>query len=158
MTAGHLFPTIRGRNLEGLDVEMPKAFDGEWNIVAIAFHRQHQTLVDSWATWFEEQVLTDPDIRFYEVPAIARFWAPARKFIDGGMAAAIRNPVVLRRTFTVYGDLQRLTLPLDIRDRSTITLLCLDQKGHVRWTGHGGYTTAVARELESVLATNWGNG
>lgn len=149
-----IFPRVRARNLEGLDVHLPDAFDGDRNIVAIAFHRRHQTLVDSWVAWFDQRAVTDPDLRFFEVPAISRVWAPARRFIDGGMAAAIRTPAVLRRTFTFYGEVTRITEPLGIADRSTIVLVFLDRRGSVLWMARGGFTDAQARELESALGAH----
>lgn len=146
------FPQLRARNLEGVDVDLPGGFVGERNIVAIAFQRNHQSLVDSWGPWFEEQAALDPGLRFYELPTIGRIWAPVRNFIDGGMAAAIREPVILQRTLTIYGDVNRVTQPLGIEDRSTIALLLVDGSGHVRWRGSGGFAARLARELETVLA------
>lgn len=150
-TAG-AFPQIRARNLEGLDVELPAAFVGDCNIVAVAFQRNHQTLVDSWVPWFEQQAVVDSGLRFYELPTIGRIWAPVRRFIDGGMAAAIREPVILQRTFTIYGDLDRVTRPLGIEDRSTISVLCVDRSGQVLWRGSGGYSEELAAEVEAVMA------
>lgn len=150
-TAG-AFPQIRARNLEGLDVELPAAFVGDCNIVAVAFQRNHQTLVDSWVPWFEQQAVVDSGLRFYELPTIGRIWAPVRRFIDGGMAAAIREPMILQRTFTIYGDLDRVTRPLGIEDRSTISVLCVDRSGQVLWRGSGGYSEELAAEVEAVMA------
>ena len=152
MAAAVVFPQIRARNLEGLDVDLPDGFVGDRNIVAIAFQRNHQVLVDSWVPWFEEQAGTDPDLRFYELPTIGRIWAPVRNFIDGGMAAAIREPLILQRTLTIYGDVNRLTKPLGIEDRSTIALVLVDGSGHVRWRGGGGFDAGLAHELETMLA------
>ena len=146
-----MFPGVRARNLEGLDVELPGGFAGERNVVAIAFQRTQQRLVDSWVPWFEEHADADPGLRFYEVPTIGRMWAPVRNFIDGGMASAIRVPEILQRTFTVYGDVNRITRPLGIEDRSTITVVLVDGAGQVRWRGSGGFTAALADELGSVL-------
>lgn len=154
MSAGRAFPGLRARNLEGRDVDLPDAFVGERNIVVVAFQRNHQTLVDSWLPWFEQQAATDLDLRFYELPTIGRIWAPARRFIDGGMAAAIRDPVVLQRTFTIYGDVNRVTGPLGIGDRSTITVLCVDRSGSVLWRGEGGFGASLAHDLEQVLAAH----
>lgn len=150
-TAG-AFPQIRARNLEGLDVELPAAFVGDCNIVAVAFQRNHQTLVDSWVPWFEQQAVVDSGLRFYELPTIGRIWAPVRRFIDGGMAAAIREPMILQRTFTIYGDLDRVTRPLGIEDRSTISVFCVDRSGQVLWRGSGGYSEELAAEVEAVMA------
>ena len=145
------FPMIRARNLEGLDVDLPAAFAGDRNIVAVAFQRNHQSLVDSWVPWVEQQATLDPGLRFYELPTIGRIWAPVRRFIDGGMAAAIREPLILQRTFTIYGDLDRVTGPLAIEDRSTISVFCVDRSGQVLWRGVGGYSAHLAGELEAVL-------
>lgn len=145
------FPRLAARNLEGRDVEVPDAFDGERNVVVVAFQRQHQDLVDSWVPWLEEHAAADPEFRFYELPTIGRIWAPVRNFIDGGMAAAIRDPVILRRTLTIYGDVNKLTTPLGIDDRSTIALFLVDGSHTVRWSGAGGFDDEAARDLDRAL-------
>lgn len=151
--AGFLqFPRVRARNLEGLDVDLPDAFAGERNVVAVAFRREHQKSVDTWVEWFEARSGSDPGLRFFEVPTIGRMWAPVRRFIDGGMAAAIREPIVLQRTFTIYGDVAEVTGPLDIPDRSTITVLLVDRGGRVLWRTTGGRTEPITHRLEMVLA------
>ena len=147
-----IFPNIRARNLEGLDVVLPRAFAGERNVVMVAFQRQHQSLVDSWVPWLEREASADAGLRFFEIPTIGRMWAPARRFIDGGMAAAIRVPEILQRTFTIYGDVSRLTTPLGITDRSTITVLLVDSEGRVQWQDSGGFTAEKAEALHAVLA------
>jgi hypothetical protein len=145
------FPEVGARDLEGLDVRLPEAFGGDRNVVIIAFQRQHQALVDSWVPWLEQRAASDPGLRFYELPTIGRMWAPVRRFIDGGMAAAIRVPEILRRTLTVYGDVSRLTRPLRIDDRSTIVIVLTDRSGRVTWTGSGGFDESAADDLERAL-------
>ncbi len=146
-----VFPRLAARDLEGRDVGLPEALAGDRNVVIAAFRRRHQTLVDSWLPWLGQQEADDPGLRFYELPAIGRIWTPVRNIIDGGMAAAIRDPVVLRRTLTIYGDVSRLTVPLGIEDRSTVALMVVDGSGGVRWSGQGGFDPRTAREMESVL-------
>ena len=140
------FPRVQARNLEGLGVTLPDAFTGERNVVILAFERKHQSLVDSWVPWLQEHASADPGLRFYEVPTIGRIWAPVRNMIDGGMAAAIGDPVVLQRTLTVYGDVGRLTRPLGIQNRSTITLTLVDGGGRVHWSGAGAFEVSAARD------------
>lgn len=152
-----VFPRLRARNLQGVDVELPDAFAGDRNLVTIAFRRDHQSMVDSWVPWFDEHAADDPGLYFYEIPTIARMWAPMRNFIDGGMAAAIREPAILRRTLTVYGDVNRVTRPLGIDDRSTIALLLVDGVGHVLWTGRGGFTAPLAQDLGHALTEHGGS-
>lgn len=146
------FPSVLARDLQGLHVRLPGAFHGERNIVLIAFYRRHQALVDSWVPWLEERAAADPDLRFYELPTIGRIWAPMRNFIDGGMAAAIREPRILERTFTIYGDVRHVTRPLGIEDRSTIALVLVDGSGIVRWSGAGGFDPNVAQDLLRAMS------
>ncbi len=145
------FPNVDARNLQGLDVQLPAAFEGRHNVVLIAFQRNHQSLVDSWVPWLEQRAAADPTLRFYEIPTIGRIWSPARKFIDGGMASAIRVPEILQRTLTVYGDVNRLTQPLGIDDRSTIAVVLVDAEGTVGWVGKGGFDPTIAAELAQAL-------
>jgi hypothetical protein len=151
VNSGTSFPQIDARNLQSLDVRLPDAFAGERNVVMIAFQRQHQSLVDSWVPWLEKESVSDPGLRFYEIPTIGRMWAPVRRFIDGGMASAIRVPEVLQRTLTVYGDVNRLTSPLGISDRSTITVVLVDRGGQVHWQGSGAFAPSAAEELKTAL-------
>lgn len=133
-------------------MRLPQDFAGERNVVIVAFQRHQQGLVDSWVPWLEERAATDPDFRFYELPTIGRIWAPMRRFIDGGMASAIREPVILRRTLTIYGDVGRVTRPLGIENRSTIALFLVDRSGGVCWSGSGGFDVVAARDIEDALA------
>jgi len=52
----------------------------------------------------------------------------------------------------VYGDVDRLAGPLDIHDRSTITVVLVDGAGVVQWRATGGFDTATATELGDALA------
>ena len=60
--------------------------------------------------WLEQRAATDRGLRFVELPAIGLQREPARPVIDGGMAAAIRDQAVRRRTLTVYTDVRRVTI------------------------------------------------
>ena len=95
--------------------------------------------------------MTDPGLRFYELPTIGRRWVPFRRFIDGGMAAAIRNPISLRRTITVYDDVGKVSRALGIKDRSTITVMCVNRSGRILWRGTGGVSMRQVTELERIL-------
>ncbi len=153
MTRSLVFPKIEVRDLQGTDLILPRDFAGKWNLVIVAFRRGQQRLVDSWVPHLEAHALGDPEFRFYELPALARMWAPARGFMDGGMAAAIKDPVILQRTLTTYGDLGRVTQALSITSRSTISLFLVNRDGQVHWKTEGGYRESAFTDLERVLAT-----
>ncbi|MEZ5144619.1 MAG: hypothetical protein R2726_19205 [Acidimicrobiales bacterium] len=145
------FPRVPARDLFGEEHELPGDLDGDRAIVVVAFHRRHQRDVDSWVPWLEERMAADAGLRFYEVPAIADRWSPVRPLIDGGMARGIGDPVVCRRTLTVYGDIRRLTDPLAIDDRGTVHLFLLDGEGLVRDRAVGPFEPATAQRLAGSL-------
>jgi len=149
---GVSFPQLAARDLGGREVALPAGLPGERNVVLIAFRRDQQQLVDSWVPWLEQRAAADPGLRFVELPALGLQWEPARPAIDGGMAAAIRDQAVRRRTLTVYTDLRRVTVPLGIDDRSTIWLCLVDRAGRVAWRGSGGLDPATAAALDTALA------
>ena len=145
------FPAVTGTNLLGHDVRFPDGLAGSPRVVIVAFRQWQQSDVDSWVGFLEDRVEEHPGLRFYEVPAISGVWSPTRRFIDGGMAAAIRDRAVLERTITYYGDLRKLTEPLGIERRSRIQLLLLDDAGAVVWQGSGSYAADTATSLVEAL-------
>ena len=64
------FPQLSARDLDGRQVVLLAGLPGEWNVIIVAFRRQQQDLVDSWAPWLEEQEAAIPGLGFAEVPAI----------------------------------------------------------------------------------------
>jgi len=123
-------------------------------VVLIAFDRHQQSLVDSWMAWLEREQATDERLAVVELPTIARRWALFRPLIDGGMAASIKVPEILQRTWTIYGEVSNVTKPLNIDTRSTIALVLVERGGAVLWQGSGPFSEDVASQLKAVLATS----
>lgn len=145
------FPAVEARSLDGRRLMLPSELGGEQNLLAVAFRRNHQGDVDSWVEEFAAAGETHPGLESYEIPVISRRWAPARGFIDGGMAAAIGKPDVLARTLTVYGDVSRVSEALGLPDRSQIAVVLCDRDGVVKWLRRGRRTDAAAAELREAL-------
>ena len=144
------FPRVTARDLNGSEVSLPGGLPGELNVVVLAFRRGQQKLVDSWLPWLEQKAATDARLRYIEMPAIGRRWAPARSAIDGGMASAISDDATRRRTLTVYTDLRRVTAALGIEDRDTIWLFVVGRDGRVTWRGSGGFDPSTAAALAAA--------
>ncbi len=139
------------RDLEGTELTLPGAFEGERNVVILAFDMRHQRLVDSWVPWLEQRAEQDPSLRFYEVPTISTGWRPLRGWIDGGMTRAIPDPAVRRRTLTAYVPLGPISAELGITDTSDIWLFVVDAGGLLHWRGRGAMRDETASELAEAL-------
>lgn len=142
------FPRLEARDLTGAKRWLPDAFEGTRNFVAIAFRREQQAVIDSWAPWLESA--STAGVVSYEVPVLARRWAPLRSMIDGGMAAAIQDLSTRRRTLTIYGDIRRVTKPLGITDTSSVWIFLVASGGTILQVVTGGYGDAAARRLWSA--------
>ena len=139
------FPRLEARDLTGATRWLPDTFEGNRNVVFVAFRREQQDAIDTWCSWLD--VVAPMGIVPYEVPVLARRWRPLRSMIDGGMAGAISDLATRRRTLTVYGDVRRVTGPLGITDRSSVWVFMVTRDGAVLEVVTGGYDAASAERL-----------
>jgi hypothetical protein len=140
------FPQLEGRDLEGLAVSLPEGLPGHPRVAVLAFRRGQQRDVDSWLPWLARR-----GVAFFEIPTIGRSWAPGRRFIDGGMKAAIPDPATRRRTITVYTDVGAVLRALDLPGTDAVALLALDSLGEVAGRVLGPFDEPRAAELGAVL-------
>ncbi|MGI9578729.1 MAG: hypothetical protein ACR2OH_11050 [Microthrixaceae bacterium] len=145
------FPARIGRDLNGRERVVPDDLAGKCNVLLVAFKAQMQGAIDEWAPHLCKLETSMPGTRWYEVPCIARSWAPVRPFIDGGMAAA-GGAGARKRTITIYGGLDSLTASVPSIDRRSLTLLVLDESGVVRGSLSGRHNHESMVRLESMVA------
>ena len=131
-------PTIDARALDGEQRRIPQDLPADRTLVLLAFKQWQQRQVDAWIAraesegWAPDLSAADSPARAtIEVPCIGRRWSPARRFIDGGMAASIRAPAILARTWTAYTDVGRVQRALGIPDSDQVHALVVDRAGMV---------------------------
>lgn len=146
-----MFPTVQAKNLEGRTFTLPEDLEGELSCVVVAFHRQHQQLVDTWLPRIAELAEQHPELRYYEMPTISRRWATGRAFIDGGMAQAIADREARERTVTVYANVRPIVAALGLANTDTITTVLVDMRGEIVWQATGPMTEESARDLEAAV-------
>ncbi len=157
-TGGGQFPVMAARDLERRSCTLPEAFTGTWNLVLVAFRRNHQSVVDDWVTWHRSVADIRPGFECYEVPVLGAMWMPARTFIDGGMAQAVRESEARRHTITVYANVSKFAYSLDIADTGTVTALVLDAAGQIFWRTTGRPTPEDTTEVLQVVGGPGGSG
>jgi hypothetical protein len=64
------FPFVIGKNLEGKRYQLPMDFEGEKNLVFLAFHQFQQSHVNSWLPFARTTIAENPTYRFYELPTM----------------------------------------------------------------------------------------
>ncbi len=134
MIEGKKFPNIEGESLSGKKVTFPADVEGEVILVAVAFKREAQAMLDSWTDYFEELCQGK---EAYELPVIeSSFWKVFSGFIDKGMKSGIpqekHDSVV-----THYGDASEFKEKLGIEDKNLGYVFLLDEEGRVLFKGEG---------------------
>lgn len=145
------FPTVNGVNLEGRPFQLPEDLEGEWNILVLAFWREHQDDVDTWIPLLREIAATYPTIRYYELPILWRM-NPVRRFLlDQGMRMGIPDRQTRETTITLYLIKERFRAALDIENEQEIALLLVNRAGEIAWSGRGPVSGTTAAQLSAAV-------
>ena len=147
------FPGVTGSNLQRRELELPQGFQGELNLVLIAFQQWQQTQVDTWIPFARQLEETHSGVRYYELPTIRRLNVLARTFINEGMRAGISDPVARERTITLYVDKETFRESLQLSREDDIHVLLLDRHGHVLWRAEGAFTAEKGDSLAAEVRT-----
>lgn len=145
------FPDVRGSNLEGREFRLPADFEGERNVVLIAFERGQQAQVDTWLPLARRLEDEFPHVRAYELPTIRKLPGFVRGWIDGGMRSGIPDRRARESTITLYLDKEPFRRSLGIRTEETITVVVVDREGTVYWQTLGIWTPEKEAVLRQVL-------
>jgi hypothetical protein len=145
------FPSVSGSNLQRRKLTLPQDFQGEQNLVFIAFQQWQQTQVDTWIPFAGQLEETYRAVRYYELPTIQRLNTLARTFINEGMRAGIPDLVARERTITLYVDKKAFREALQLPGEEEIYVLLLDRQGRVLWRAEGAFTSEKGESLASVI-------
>jgi hypothetical protein len=146
-----MFPPLKASNLEKTELNLPEAFEGEVNLVLIAFERRQQKDVDTWLAALPGIQKSHPGLEYYELPTIKRMNPLTRWFIDNGMRSGIPDKKQRARTITLYIDKEPFKKALNLPAEDTIYALLLDKTGQVIWRESGRCDAAKGKSLEDFL-------
>lgn len=148
------FPPHHAENLEGRVYNLPGDFEGEYNILVIAYQREQQAQVDTWFDPLGALEADDSRVHFYELPVISRMTGIIMGWmIDRGMRSGIPEAEKRARVITIYIDKDRFKDALGLPEgEETIRILLVDREGRVHWRGDGPYTEAMGESLRARLS------
>ena len=147
------FPEVTGLNLEGRKYNLPKDFEGELNMVALAFFGNHQALVNTWTPLASRLTREYSKLHFYEIPTLTKENGIFRSFIDGGMRSGIPDKAAREATITLYLDRAAFLKIAGLPNDRTIYVLLVDRRGTIYWRGDGMFTPELGAALENVIKT-----
>lgn len=145
------FPVVTSANLSRRKLTLPADFEGDLNVVIIAFQRWHQRVVDTWIPLAEQLEQAYKGVRYYELPVIQRINVLGRTFINEGMRAGIPNPKARARTITLYVDKAAFRQALELPHEEDIYVLLVDRQGNVLWRTEGEFTPEKGESLATTV-------
>jgi hypothetical protein len=149
------FPVVSGYNLVRKEIELPRDFGGDLNLVIVPFQQYQQTIVNTWIPFAQQTEKTFPRFMYFELPTIYNMPAFARGFINEGMRAGIPDQTARERTITLYLDKEPFKSALGIESEDDIHLFLVDKEGEILWHSTGEFSESKAEELVKVLDTTW---
>lgn len=135
----HSLPQIDGRNLLGEKRRIPADLPAERTFVIAAFMQHQQAAVDRWISALAERGVADSPLdptftgknMVLEFPVLGSKWSFVQRRIDGGMAAHIKIPRVLARTWTFYTNVDQFCRTAGITTKSQVSAMALDKSGKI---------------------------
>jgi hypothetical protein len=157
--SGPTFPPLPARSLAGEDFLLPGDLPAVRTAVIVAFHQRHQQAVDDWIDALVREGVPPtprhlpPDSRaaVIEIPMLKRRWAPARPFIDGGMAAGIAAADITARTWTCYTDVDAFLSAMGTSGGQQVLAAVVQRDGTVLVQERGLPTDAGVARIRSAL-------
>lgn len=146
------FPAVKGENLNKKEYQLPADFEGDLNIVFLAYYRQQQDDVNTWLDMADAIRKEQPKVKYYELPVLASFAPEMRNFIDNGMRSGIPDPAVRAITITLYLDQKAFMKSLHLEKMDQIHTIIVDRKGKIYWTGVGRHSADKEKSLRAALA------
>ena len=145
------FPSVNASNLERRDFNLPAGFEGERNLLLVAFEREQQKDVDTWLREMKRFEELDPGFHYYELPTIQRPNAFMRWFIDAGMRHGIPDRKARERTITLYLEKRPFLDALMITNQKKIYAFLVDREGKVLWRSEGVFDESKGASLRNAL-------
>ncbi len=145
------FPTLKASSLAEHEFDLPSGFEGERNLVLIAFERKQQSDLDTWLKEMKRFEELDPQFHYYEMPTIERPNAFMRWFIDTGMRRGISDHKARASTITLYVEKKPFCDALAITNQNQVHAFLVNREGKVLWKSEGRFDESKAASLRNAL-------
>jgi hypothetical protein len=145
------FPTLKGADLNGRLLTLPRDFPAPFSLVFVAFEMRQQADVDSWRPFVEAARKARPSLAVFELPTMARGYRLMQFVIDNGMRSGIPDRETRAATVTLYTDVKAFTRAMGIQTTRQIVVLIVTPAGKVLGHVSGRYSPETAAPIDTVL-------
>ena len=141
------FPAVVGVNLNGERIALPDAFEGERNLVVLAFTYKDHRAARSWRAVATRRV----GLEVYALPTLERGGLVFRFLVNNALRFAIVDEAARARTIALHLDKAALQDVLDLPAENGVTVLLLDGAGRELWRTSGPASEESIAALDRAL-------
>jgi hypothetical protein len=145
------FPAITADSLSKQTLHLPGDFGGGESVVLVAFERDQQKDVDTWAAGLTGIAKERNSFHFFEIPVLPWRDVFYRWWLNTAMRSGTPDDAARKRTVPLYLDKAKFKAALDISNEKAISVLLLDRGGDVVWRTSGDWTDEKQRALAYAL-------
>ena len=147
---GTKFPEIKSHSLAGNEVSLPEKCAGKITLITVAFIREGQPYIDSWAEPFLDTYGGRDGFDYYEVPMMSDQRPEVKDYIDSGMRAGI-DQQMHPNVVTFYGDFGRYRSELEMPDIRLGYAFLIDETGVIQFRGEGKMSEKDWKNLKMMI-------
>lgn len=144
-------PSVESTTVTGQPFVVPTDFTADWNIVLLAFTREQQAEVDTWAELGVELEQRIANVRYYEIPVLPEMEPAMRKRVNMGMRIGLASNDVRTRAVTLFLEREPFLEPIGIESTETAHVLFVDREGQVYLRRAGPRSDEVEAELMQLV-------
>ena len=145
---GHLFPSIKGENLEKEMVNIPEVFKGKNTLLLIGYKQNSQFDIDRWLIGID---MTKTQVNVYELPTIQGLFP--RMFstvINNGMRAGIPKSL-WKGVITVYQDGELVQKFTGNKNPNNARVILLNKSGVILYMYDQGFSVEALNQVRAFL-------
>ena len=146
------FPVVKGRRLDGTDVQFPHDLPADATLLIVTFQDDLDPLSDQWAR-LGERIAGAHDGRFavVETPVVTKALSFMGDFATVGVRGQVETEAERARTIPLFVDVKPFRKRLKFKATNVYPLL-LARDGRIAWRGEGDIDMDEVTELEAAVA------
>lgn len=146
------FPLVKGRRLDGADVQYPQDLPADATLVVVLFQDALDPLADQWAR-LGDRLREAHGERFavIEAPVSSKKMKLLGDLGTIGIRGQIESEEERARTVPLYTDVKKLRKRLKLKSGDVYAFL-LRRDGGIAWRGEGNIDMEEIQELEAAVA------
>jgi hypothetical protein len=145
-----IFPTLKGDDLTGKSIQIPKDSMGKPTFVILGYSYKAREKSDKWLIEYEKH-LSD-NTNFYLIPMMGN--KTSTKAMSFFINSAMKNGTPAKEqshVITVYEDLNPIKKVLSFDEKEDLYVYLLDSKGNIVWSDRGSFNYKSFRTLQDKI-------